>query len=422
MADTVTSTTTDATSATSPITVGGEDHVDHLADRWLRILASPIRVFATMILVFSVVGGTLQELTRRGSSADAILAVAGRVSGNLIVSTVAIIVIVWWLRHRNISRISYRLGFTAGILGGLGRVPFEVFVWDERQPATLAISVLTEGLWLLMAAVVTRLISGFAARLLAEGQRLTSALESERETRALMLQADRRLRQEVAEWLHGRLQSELIVAATEVRRLGGDGVVVADRLDAIRTNDVRGLAHSLHPALITIDLEAALSELATMADTAGIVTLDYRDETIHEMLAPTVSPDVAIAIQRIVEEGLNNALRHGEAEPVTIVVRILPRRVGIDITNAIQTRDRAITPGLGLRIIDSWVRSLDGDWRLSAKDGQMVLTVQLARVRPPMLTDGTAAAPHSTTADALTPDSAPFGASAAASNDPAGRC
>lgn len=408
-----------STSSSTLITVGGEDHVDHLADRWLRILASPIRVFATMILVFSVVGGTLQELTRRGSAGDAIVAIAGRVSGNLVVSAIAIIAIVWWLRHRGINRISLRLGFIAGILGGLGRVPFEVFVWNERQPTTLVISVLTEGLWLLMAAVVTRLISGFAARLLAEGRRLNSALESERETRALMLQADRRLRQEIAEWLHGRLQSELIVAATEMRRLGADGVAVADRLDAIRTNDVRGLAHSLHPALITIDLEAALSELVSMADLAGIVTLDYRDETIHEMLAPTVSPDVAIAIHRIVEEGLNNALRHGDPEPVTIVVRILPRSVGIDVTNAIRTSERAITPGLGLRIIDSWVRSLEGDWRLSAKDGQMRLTVQLAHVRPPLQTAAAAAAPRSASANALTSDSVPLDAPAPATTESA---
>ncbi len=372
----------DGSATTRSLAASGHDEADHFADRWLRILASPIRVFATIIFGFSVIGGTLQEVTRRNLGDDAPRAITERVTGNLIVSVTALAVVVWWVRSRRNSRISLQLGFIAGIVGGVVRLPVEYLIWGERRVSTLAVSVLTEGLWLLMAALLTSLIAGFAARILAEGQRLTSALASERQTRALMLQADQRLRQEISEWLHGHLQAELIVAAADARLLGPEGDPIVRRLDAVRTADVRRLAHALHPSLIAVDLEASLNEVVSLKDTEGRVRLVYRDETIHDALSPTVTGDVAIAIHRIAEEALNNALRHGTGSTISIAVRVRSSSVDMTVTNSMACQQLEVTPGLGLRIIDSWVRSLDGEWELVAEASTMTLNVHLPSTRP----------------------------------------
>jgi signal transduction histidine kinase len=323
----------------------------------------------------------LQELTRTGSRRAVAVAIFENVSGNLVVSAVAIAIVATLIKRGRINHITYLLGCVLGIIGAIVRINVDVIVWGESLDPTDGLVVVTEGVWLLLAGALTQLICGFAARVLAEQTRLAEMVDTERKAQTLMVHADRRLRQSIAEWLHGRLQAELLVAASDARRLGPAGGGLAERLDAVRTTEVRRLAYSLHPALVEIDLDAALREMVSRNDPGGIVTVDYRDETA-EMFDTAVPGVVAVSVHRIVEEGLLNALQHSQPSFIRVAVRISATVVDITVQNDGAQVGLEVQPGLGLRIIDAWVNSGGGTWQLTADGTTVTLRAQLRYEQP----------------------------------------
>jgi signal transduction histidine kinase len=103
--------------------------------------------------------------------------------------------------------------------------------------------------------------------------------------------------------------------------------------------DVREVVHDLRGAR-TLDLRAALARLAATV---------REPEIALEMPDPLeVDPLRAQALYRCVQEGLTNAVRHGQARRVR--VRVLRTPHGLELEVADDGRGaEALTPGAGLR-------------------------------------------------------------------------
>lgn len=386
--------------------------------RLLAALSSPVRLFVTVTLTFSVVGGLLQVVgSARGPLARSLgTAVTVHVAGNLVASTVAIALVVTAhrlrgragqrARTRGVSTAAATLG---GALGGGARLPLELLVGTDLGLRSATASVLTEAGWFLIAALLSNTVARLARNERDTRDALAEALLLQAQLRTQMLDADLRTRREVAEWLHGRLQAELLVAADEVRRTGPTGEEVADRLTRLRDDELRALTRSLHPTLAEVDLEGALGELARRL--AGSVEVSVRLD--RDLVRAALPRAVAVAAYRVCEEAVANAVKHGGARHVTVTFE----RAGADGRLVVADDGRTTTPdgavdgamdaaadgavdaaagstsggpgvrpapGLGLALVDTHVRAVGGAWdlQLDPRSGAtLTVTVPLAPPR-----------------------------------------
>lgn len=357
--------------------------------RLLLALSSPMGLFVTVVLTFSVLGGLLQVVgSARGPLARPLtIAVAVHVAGNLVASTIAILLVLAARRrdaqHR---RVSVRAAALGGAIGGAARLPLELLAGAELAVRDAAGSVLTEAGWFLIAALATNTVTRLARNERATRDELAEALQLQTVLRTQMLEADLKTRRDVAEWLHGSLQAELILAADQLRRAGPAGEVVADRLTRLRDEELRGLARSLHPSLAEIDLVGALNELARRF--AGIT--DVTVDVDRELMRSPLPPGVPLTLYRACEEAVANAVKHGAARDVTVTLRedrpsgrilLVVTSEGSPGREDPSSLPADVEPGLGLTLIDTHVRTVGGTWDLRFDEGAgATLTVAIPTV------------------------------------------
>jgi signal transduction histidine kinase len=170
--------------------------------------------------------------------------------------------------------------------------------------------------------------SGDAARL----AELEQTVLDLRRHQALATEAEDRLRREMADVLHNRVQSRLLAATLRLRRVEHlllEDPAAAARfleevrrdLDTIREDDVREVSHLLHPAVVALGLVPALRRLARDLRGAAAVTVSVSSELVaaDDLADPKVPEDVRLALYRLVEEATTNALKHGDATEVVVV-------------------------------------------------------------------------------------------------------
>ena len=127
------------------------------------------------------------------------------------------------------------------------------------------------------------------------------------------------------------------------------------------------LSHRLHPArLRLLGLVEALEGLQS--------ELSQPDVTItfaHENVPPLLPPDLTLCLFRIVQEALQNALKHGKAQNVSVDLRgvsdgialtIVDDGVGFDV-------DAAWGKGLGLISMNERVEAIGGTFELRSSPG-----------------------------------------------------
>lgn len=153
-------------------------------------------------------------------------------------------------------------------------------------------------------------------------------------TRVMM--AEDRLRQEIANNLHGPIQTKLLLVWHSMKRLqknlghmsaGQIGEVldhIAADVEIVREKDIRTLSHRIHPALTRIALRPALEQLAVQFHEPLQIAVEF-DPTLARYDSPfenRIPEKVRLAVYRVVEEALANAVRHGRASRAKIKVGI----------------------------------------------------------------------------------------------------
>jgi signal transduction histidine kinase len=132
-------------------------------------------------------------------------------------------------------------------------------------------------------------------------------------------------RKRIASELHDGIGQNLMVVNNRLKRILGTGLPqdLAKQLDFAHsitqqtTHDVRGLSHLLHPhQLDRLGLAIAIETMAneTLSD-AGI-QLTCQTDTIDHL----VNKDQSLHLYRIVQEAINNIVRHAKADLVTLSI------------------------------------------------------------------------------------------------------
>jgi len=144
---------------------------------------------------------------------------------------------------------------------------------------------------------------------------------------------------------------------------------VRDVLEEVRGIDVQGAARALAPSLEASGLTASLQQLSSPYE--GVTVVDIHiDASLDSMHADQGfygdGPSVTLAVYRIVEQGLLNAIKHGQAQHITIrVTQPDSSRVHIDVSD--DGNSPAGETGLiggGLATVDGWTRAFHGSWAL----------------------------------------------------------
>lgn len=225
------------------------------------------------------------------------------------------------------------------------------------------------------------------AALTLEKARLLDRLESHslelEESRRLMISAEERVRRDVAALLHGQVQTQLLVAwhrlglADELMERDPTGarelvLQVRDQIDDIREHGIREASHRLHPGILDVSLLPAVRSLAaTFEDlfdvelTSGPELAAYDDPGDNRL-----SPDLRLAIYRVIEEALGNTAKHAGATRSWVRLDVIESTLQVTIADdggGIDTK--AIRGGLGLRSMSQHVGAMGGTVHIGNRDG-----------------------------------------------------
>jgi signal transduction histidine kinase len=201
-------------------------------------------------------------------------------------------------------------------------------------------------------------------------------------SRGLITQAEERLRRELAEVLHSRVQNRLLMvwyrigeveellptdAAAGARLLSE----IRDQVDQIREQDVRELSHRLHPSIIRAGLLPALETLAEEMPSLSIsIQADAEVEALDHSAQNGIPEEVRLTAYRVVEEALGNIVKHAAASRVDVILKLSSHGLTIDARDNGRGFDQhAARPGLGLGSIAARVGRVGGEWAISSGRG-----------------------------------------------------
>lgn len=267
---------------------------------------------------------------------------------------------------------SILLGFNVLYSGGFGS-EFFVFTVIRIYIGALALAV----------------VAGLGEKkLLAQIQRAEAALIEVDRQRNLLLHAEENVRREVANYLHDRVQAGLVVTGIELERIAQEApeksakelASVIEELEEIRIFEIRNASHILSPDISIIGLRGCLEEL--FVTYRNSMTISFREFIVIE----DTEKDIQLAIFRIIEQGLLNALIHGKASLCQIsVTPSLDGKILLTLeNNGVPLGHEDRNNGTGTAVIDAWTQRYQGKWSLINTESH---TVEL-RVRLTHLADG----------------------------------
>ncbi len=211
-------------------------------------------------------------------------------------------------------------------------------------------------------------------------------LEDERRLSArgsIEVQEAERLR--IARELHDDIGQKLTGVVLHLERIGrsrgGDSELDDVRETARESlDDLRLVAQRLRPgSLEELGLESVLSALAhRLASQAGVRVTSAVDGRV-----PDMPPDVALAVYRIAQEALVNALRHGRPHSVALRLAVIDDGVRLLVEDDGEGID-APQPGSGLQGMRERALMIGGELEVEARDAggtRVLLNVPLDRTR-----------------------------------------
>lgn len=209
--------------------------------------------------------------------------------------------------------------------------------------------------------------------------------EELRRSRLQIIAADERLRREIAELLHGRVQTRLLVAwyklgecesllDTEPDKARTLLAQVREEIDEIREQEVRQASHLLHPSIIGVGLVPAIRSLSGRFE--GYFPISVKvDPHLADLDGPVqnrIPEPLRLTAYRVVEEALTNVYRHAMANAVAVSLAVDDqRRLAIVVEDSGRGFNTArIKPGLGLSSIAGRVDQAGGTWQISSTLGR----------------------------------------------------
>ncbi len=202
-------------------------------------------------------------------------------------------------------------------------------------------------------------------------QQIVTAREEER----------RRLRRDLHDGLGPALAAHTIKIGTARALVDSDPTTASRILDELETNlanslaDIRRLVYNLRPpALDQLGLVGALQDFLQQCGSSPAFTLEVTEPL------PPLPAAIEVAAYRIVQEAVNNIMRHARAQHGTVALKIEEHEVSITLQDDGQGLPKPVTYGVGLTSMRERAEELGGQFSLASAPGEGTLV----RVRLPL--------------------------------------
>lgn len=196
---------------------------------------------------------------------------------------------------------------------------------------------------------------------------------------ARLIASQEKDRSHLARELHDDICQRLAMLSLRIEKASQgwrNGLIsVGDQLDQIRrqcadlTSDVQALSHELHPSILyNLGLATAVKGLCRELCEESGATVEFLEKNVPESL----SRDVSLAIFRVIQEALHNAIKHSGKKLIEvhlqgrrgeIELEVCDRGVGFDISGAKHQN------GLGLVSMSERIRLANGIIHIESKPG-----------------------------------------------------
>lgn len=292
----------------------------------------------------------------------------------------------------------------------------EPSLWDSYRVHIIA----TVGLLLAQSALIAALLAQRARRHRAEARahasetQLRHSYDRIRDLAARLLGAQDDERARIARELHDDIGQQMALLLINLEVLGGlaegDSEEIArDAIGRAQTisRGLHDLSHRLHPARLRLSgLVPALQALERgMAGSGSRLVFSYDD------VPALLPPDLTICVYRVVQEALQNALKHSRATEVRLHLRGSPGKLAVTITDDGVGFDLdAVSLGVGLESMHERIEAAGGSLDIHSRRGagtrlEFVVPVVPADAEEdpsrgdPRSQSGASASGHSTLAD-----------------------
>lgn len=214
---------------------------------------------------------------------------------------------------------------------------------------------------------------------------LTGQIAEVSRSRLRIVLAQERVKQAVAEQLHGPIQTQLWLLSERLREAsdligvspGEVRTVLAqagDKLAALVENELTRVSSELCPSVVGEGLSAALRSVC--AEAAGVLNTNLKiGNEVIDMESPGgrgLSHDVRLAVYKFVHEAVSNVIRHSKAQ--TVEIRVWKQ--GGDAIRVVVSDDgagfdvRNLRPGLGTTTVRDYISALGGDYEVWSHPGK----------------------------------------------------
>ena len=238
----------------------------------------------------------------------------------------------------------------------------EKYGFDFRTPATAspAMFIFSVILFLFSLALIHKAERKILNKL-EHADHLVEQLKADREE---LVNLDEAVRRQTSQFLHDRVQSDLMVIGMKLKSISGQSSDEVNeiiersiaRLENSRGEDLRDLIQTLSPNFDTGGLKGSLEILIRHYETSMsvVVQVDNQSEKLDSLHQ--------LGIYRIIEQALLNAFVHGPAKNVLVTVSTSSRSATeISIADDGPGSDLIkIQSGVGSAIIESWVGIIGG--------------------------------------------------------------
>jgi PAS domain S-box-containing protein len=205
----------------------------------------------------------------------------------------------------------------------------------------------------------------------------------------LLITSQEAERRRIARELHDSLGQNLSIIksrahlATQQPTLATGHIEAIERIASEAIDETRSLAHNLRPTHIEhAGLTASLQELVREVSQSSQVRFERRVENVDGIF----KGEAATNVYRMVQEGLNNLIKHSQARQAVVTVERDIRAVRLRISDdgvGFDTSEEGKGQGLGLTSISERVRMLGGKLKIESTPGhgtQLAIELPIAEV------------------------------------------
>ena len=206
-------------------------------------------------------------------------------------------------------------------------------------------------------------------------QKRLEELERERQQEILnsVIMVQERVQKRISEELHDNFGQILSTIKLNVLRLE-DGPDNSDEIIAQTAtlldhsvNDLRQISRALSPSvLIDYGLVTAIEQMTGMVEDKYRVTLDLVEDL------PEIGEERQLSIYRIVQEMLNNTIKHASASAISVNISFDEENIYLnykDNGKGFLMEDESVKRGLGLKNIESRISTLTGSANYKSEPG-----------------------------------------------------